>query len=115
MIPAISVSAMLRGMSMSAFCGGRKAFTSAALVSEWITGVARDEQQQRHAHADEPGAQSDDEGLGVEHLGDVPAGGADGAEYADLLGALQHGNIGYYADHDAGHHQRDAHKGDEHI
>ena len=47
--------------------------------------------------------------------GDVPLGGPQGPEDADLLRPLQHGDVGDDADHNAGHHQGDGHKGDEHI
>ena len=42
-------------------------------------------------------------------------GGTDGAQNADLLAALQHADIGDDTDHDGGHHQRDGHKGHQHI
>src|SRR5699024_4498409 len=41
--------------------------------------------------------------------------GADGAEYANLLGALEHGDIGDDAYHDARHHEGDGHEGYEDI
>ncbi len=77
--------------------------------------IAGDEQQQAEHHAHHAGTQADDKGLGVEHLRDVVLGGTDGAQNADLLAALQHADIGDDADHDGGHHQRDRHKGHQHI
>ena len=82
------------------------------MVDEHIAG---DEQQQAEHHAHHAGTQADDKGLGVEHLRDVVLGGTDGAQNADLLAALQHADIGDDADHDGGHHQRDRHKGHQHI
>ena len=77
--------------------------------------VAGDQQNQAQAHAHAAGAQTDDEGLGVEYLRDVALGCADGTQDADLLAALQHADIGDDADHDGGHHQRDGHKGHQHV
>ena len=77
--------------------------------------VAGDQQNQAQAHAHTAGAQTDDEGLGVEYLRDVALGRADGTQDADLLAALQHADIGDDADHDGGHHQRDGHKGHQHV
>lgn len=78
-------------------------------------GVDGQQGQQRHSDVQNACAAANDEGFGVEHLGDVPLGGSQGPENADLLGALHYGDVGDDADHDAGRHQGDGHKGDEHI
>ena len=78
-------------------------------------GVARNQNQQRQADADEASRQADDKGLGVEYLGNISFGRANGPENSDLLLPLQHADIGDNADHDGGYHQRDRHKGDQHI
>ena len=51
--------------------------------------VAGDQQKQRQSDADQSGAQSDYESLGVEDLGDIPFGSADGPEDPDLLFPFQ--------------------------
>jgi hypothetical protein len=62
-----------------------------------------------------PDAHARYEGLGVEDLGNIAFRRADGPEYAYLLCALKHGDIGYNSDHNAGHHQRHAHEGYQNV
>ena len=61
--------------------------------------VDRDDEQQRDADADGTGAEALDERLRVEHARDVALARADGAQDADLLRALEHGDIGDDAYH----------------
>ena len=77
--------------------------------------VSGDEQYLAEDDAHDARAEADDEGLCVEHLGDVPLGSADGAQDADLLRALKHRDIRDDADHNARHDERDGDKRNEHI
>ena len=56
-----------------------------------------------------------DAGLGVEEVGDIEFPCAQRAQHAYLGGAFEHGDIGDYADHDAGHDEGYGGEGDEHI
>src|SRR5699024_1455635 len=78
-------------------------------------GVAGDQDQKGCPDADQSGAQADDEGLRVEHLGDVLLGGSNGPQDADLFLAFQNADVGDDADHDGGYDQGNGHKGDQHI
>ena len=77
--------------------------------------IAGDEEDLAEDDAHDARAEADDEGLCVEHLGDVPLGGTDGPEDADLLPALKDADIGDDADHDGGNDQRDGDEGHHHA
>ena len=77
--------------------------------------VRDDGQEQGHQDADDAGGEAHDERLGVKDPGHIPAGGADGPQDADLLGALQHADVGDDPDHNGGNDKGDADKGNEHI
>ena len=78
-------------------------------------GVSGKEQQQRHPDADHARQQSDDKGFCVENLRDIALGRADGTQNSDLLSPLHDADVGDNADHDGRNHQRDGHKGHQHI
>ena len=67
--------------------------------------VDREQQQPCDNNADNAREQTDDACLRVENGGDIPLGGADGAQDTDLLGPLEDGYIGDNADHDRGYDQ----------
>ena len=67
-------------------------------------GVYGDAQEYGRQYAYEPSAQAHNESFGIEHTGDILFRSADGAQNADLLGALEHAYIGDDSDHDAGNY-----------
>ena len=77
--------------------------------------VDRYQQQQAHSYAYQAGAESDDDGLGVEYARDVLLGRSDSTKYSDLLGTLQHGDVCDDSDHDRGYDQGYRHEGYEHV
>ena len=77
--------------------------------------VDRQNQHQRQSHAKQSRNQTLDQCFGVEYPRDIVLRRADGAQNADLLCALQHGNICDNADHDRRDDQRDRDKRDQNI
>lgn len=61
-------------------------------------GVDGDGEQSGDQHPQCSGQAADDEGFGIEYLGDIPFGSTHGPENTDLLGALHDGNVGDDAD-----------------
>ena len=62
---------------------------------------------------DGAGDETLDEIFGVKDAGDVFFTGADGAENADFLSALEDGNVGDDGNHNGGNDKRDGNEGDE--
>lgn len=77
--------------------------------------VDGDQQDQRTQDAHHAGCEALDERLSVEDARDILLACTDRAQDADLLRALEHGDVGDDADHDRRHDEGDAHKADEHI
>ena len=64
--------------------------------------IPGDQYQQAQSYTDESGAQSYDDGFGVEHLRNIVLGRSDSPENTYFLSSLQHADIG----DDAYHYRR---------
>ena len=86
------VASTMRNAAASRRQDGRQGVTARDLPDAGL--LPRDEQDLAQHDAHDARAQADDERLfGVEHLGNVHLGSANGAQNADLFPALQHADM----------------------
>ena len=81
--PPSSVSRTLKAIRMIAPLTGQEGVDVVGVRQMVNQGVARNQDQQGEADADEAGRQPDDKGLRVKYLGNIPLGSADGPQDAD--------------------------------